>query len=140
MDKKCLSLSKVDIEEIDKAHLEHVRLLKELSDAIETKTVTVKHLEKIMNSLRGHFEYEEGLMEGHNVPTIIPHKKAHKEMMYKFHNALASIGEADNAEKNMYVEYLQDLFLSHVNLWDSQYVPYINKENKIPGGAGIIAC
>lgn len=140
MDRKCLSLNKVNIEEIDRAHLEHVLLLNELSEAIETRTVTVSHVEKIMNSLKVHFEHEEELMAHHNVPTITLHKKAHKDITYKFNDALASIIKGDNAERNLHVVYLQDLFLNHVSLWDSQYVPYINKENKIPDGAGMATC
>jgi hemerythrin-like metal-binding protein len=130
MDKKCLSLSKVNIAEIDKAHLEHVQLLKELSDAIETNTVTKEHIEKIKNSLKDHFEEEEKLMENHNVPTLIPHKKEHRNIIYKFDDTLDLIGNGGNAEKSLYVEYLHDIFLSHVDLWDSQYVPYVNKVNE----------
>lgn len=127
MDKNSILLSNDSIEETDKAHHTHVRLLNELSDAIETRTVTKEHVEKIFNSLKGHFEYEEELMKSHNVPTLIAHKREHKNIIYKFENALDTIGKGDIAEKSIQVENLRDLFLSHVDLWDSQYVPYLNK-------------
>lgn len=128
MHNKTHPLCKVNIEEIDKAHLNHVLLLEALSDAIDAKNVTAQHIEIIKKSLESHFEYEEELMKRHNVPTLIKHKKAHKDMTYKFDEALEHIRIGDSYGKCLYVEYLKELFLCHVELWDAQYVPYINEE------------
>ena len=72
-----------------------------------------------------HFTTEEALMERAGYPDIEDHKALHKELIKK--TADISRESVYLKDPDMALKFLRQWWLSHINVEDKKYAPYVRK-------------
>ncbi|GAA5787164.1 hypothetical protein GCM10007860_18380 [Chitiniphilus shinanonensis] len=128
----------IGLEEIDEQHMELVRLLNELHQAIIERHAT-STCREILGALtdytRTHFAVEESLMRISGYPEFAEHKQSHEDLIAQ---VLALQDKLDSGEARITFEllhFLKQWLIHHINESDRRFGQYFLKAGGRPRGS-----
>ena len=95
---------------------------------------TIELLETAMESINGHFQYEEKILHSIGYPDYEKHCDIHKRLLEKMANMKASFTNREILSSDMQSFLLDDVIVGHMLKDDILFFPYTRKANNLPGG------
>ncbi|MBF0448455.1 MAG: hemerythrin family protein [Magnetococcales bacterium] len=125
------------VERIDQQHRAIIERIHRLDVALNSSvtSVTLPRMHEAHDFLVGyvteHFREEEALMVEGNYPDLEQHIAQHhafEATLHKFRTDLDKSGLMSLAASQL-VSYLSNWFISHIQIEDPKYLPYIKKQS-----------
>ena len=133
---KWSSSDAVWIEEVDDEHKEIFAALaefKKVSSRTGTPADIRKSLERLTESMAGHFAHEERLMDAAQYYALNWHKRLHGAVMRKVGQFAAAIEEGDRNAPRAMAKYLASWLRNHTRLADRMMGAYLRNERRSVG-------
>lgn len=111
----------MQIKELDEQHKKHFKLVNDFINASQKQELK-KIIMDIIDYAKGHFEYEEGLMQKYGYPEYQTHKKEHDKLLREiktYHERLNEGGKILLAE---IIRFLKNWLVKHTLTVDRKYI------------------
>lgn len=109
----------LEIDEIDKDHIELIDLLTTITDMIISRKNISNKLDIFYSKLDTHFINEEAFMDKIKYPYIAHHKEAHRKTRIDFKNTISRFNESE-ISNSFFVKKLEDNLFYHIDQHDMQ--------------------
>ncbi|MGM0498451.1 MAG: bacteriohemerythrin [Bacteroidota bacterium] len=120
----------VEIDEIDKQHMQLVSLIDNLYNAM-AQGKGQEELDTIFGELfdyaKTHFFTEEKYMFVHQYPGYEEHKKEHEKFIEEVKSYKKTFDEGDYKASVKVANFLKDWLTNHIMKTDQQYGPYLRE-------------
>ncbi len=121
----------VHVKQLDTDHKKLFLLTNTLFNAIQRKE-SADTLQELMEKLEDysitHFEYEEALMEMHNVPDLVEQQQEHRKFVQKLHVFRQHYPDQPAATSLPMLRFLNEWFIKHISQLDKKYTPYLSEK------------
>ena len=118
----------IGIEEIDRQHMELVKLLNELHEAITQRRASsacVAILDKLVEYTRVHFTVEESLFRILGYPGYGPHHQEHEKLIDQIVGFQVKIKDEKSNVTFELLHFLRGWLTHHILGTDKSYVPFL---------------
>ena len=117
--------------DIDHQHREMFTMLQKIvaeKDSLKSEKDLLHKLKKLLNHIKGHFEYEEKVLREIEYPRYLQHKKIHNSLVEKTHKLQEEAKKGEISYEEVIEFMLHDLILGHILKEDTRFFTYIEQE------------
>ena len=114
--------------EIDNQHRYLIQLVNNLilnSNAKVNSAIIGDSLQNLLKYTKEHFRDEEILLEKHNYPKLVEHRKEHKNFVLKIAGFCKDVLQGKSTVTVEMISFLVTWFLNHTSINDQDYKSFI---------------
>lgn len=82
-------------------------------------------LKDVVDYVKVHFRDEEALLQAHDYPEALAHKKEHEQFVHIVLEQVAAFESGKKFVPNTFVRFLRDWLLEHIAVSDHRYAEYL---------------
>jgi hemerythrin len=114
---------------LDEHHQQIVGILNKLYVAKQERSLVTPRdvMDLLERYTETHFSYEEDLMKAAGYPELEGHVKSHSWMTQKTRELAADVISNSDALTDDVFDFLKKWWISHINIADRKYAPYVQK-------------
>jgi hemerythrin len=119
----------VKVRQFDDQHRKLMEMVNKLHDAMRAEKrllIQVDVMTTLAGSLQTHFSDEERLMRHYMFPGVVPHKKAHDQMLTQVRNFQRKAESGENTITHGVMIFFKDWLVHHIRVEDAKYGPFMN--------------
>ena len=114
---------------IDSQHKEFFLMLDGFLNSLKSEKLSPEivraAIQQIFEHLRSHLFTEESLMEMVDFPKVADHKAQHRNFINLFNEEIKALKDVDNPGIIRFVRSYRHIALTHINVFDREYVEFI---------------
>ena len=119
----------VNITEMDKQHMKLVEIINNHSSAVDSKEereILKDRLKGLLKYIDLHFKTEEKLLQQHDFPEYMDHKKKHDHLSRKVNALYTKYLKGDESTAAMVSSLMKDWLFDHICNEDKKYGKYLS--------------
>nr|MBF0221607.1 hemerythrin family protein [Desulfobulbaceae bacterium] len=121
----------VNVKAIDDQHMGLINIINRLHAAMlenKSKLIMGDILQQLVEYSNDHFMYEENLLEAHDYPSLIDHKRVHEEMREKVCQLQSDYRSGKVIFSLTVMDFLKEWLADHILGDDHLYKDFLNSE------------